>query len=104
MTQDRSPLSKPEVLETILQQQIKRSAIARIILGLVCLGFCFVLLMNRASILERLDQLTLFVGVFSATAGAAIAVGGVKLLIKRHPLLQLISDLNDRVRKLEAKS
>lgn len=103
MTQDNSPLSNPDVVLAIFQQQIKRSAIARIVLGLACIGFCLVPLMNRASILERLNQLTEIVAILAATTGAALTVGGVKLLTKKHPLVNVVAGLNDRVRKLEAK-
>jgi hypothetical protein len=104
MNKSDDPLSNPEIALRIFKHRQKWSAIILIALGVLCF-VCFVIpLLGRAPLLNRINELSSIVAALAYSASIGAVAFGIKALIRGNPLVQLALDLNDRVRKLEAKA
>jgi threonine/homoserine/homoserine lactone efflux protein len=104
MSTNDDPLSEPVIALRIYQHQQTRMAIGLIIIGVLSFVFCSLPIMGRETMLDRVNSLSRTAGAFSGGISALFVGLGIKLLLRPNPLVKLVLDLNDRVRKLETKN
>lgn len=104
MNTSNDPLTDPEVVLRIYQSRRKLAAILSLIVGVSSL-FAFVFpLCNRMSFSERVNSLSTIVGTIGIGLAGAFLTLGIKFLLRENPLVKMVLNLSERIRKLEAKN
>lgn len=104
MNTNDDPLSEPSIAVRVLQREQKQAAASLIIVGVMFFIIMLIRLTRGGTLLDRINSQGSLLAQLIVGLSALLVGLGVIRLIKPHPLVKLVLELSDRVRKLEEKN
>ena len=104
MNTNDDPLAEPSIAVRIFQREQRQAAASLIIVGVMCFIIMLTRLTRSGTLWDQINAQRSLLAMFVSGFSVFLVGLGIKYLIKPNPLVTLVLDLSDRVRKLEGKN
>ena len=104
MNTNDDPLCEPSIAVRILQREQRQAAASLIAVGVMFFIIMLIRLNRGGTLLDRINSQGSLLAQLVVGLSVLLVGLGVMRLIKPHPLVKLVLDLSDRVRKLEVRN